>query len=99
MTTYCEAVIGGQRGQPALEVAVAELDDAMALATDEVVMMPLTAKAVADLAGPMHQRVDNPLLAEQGKGAVDGGEADRFAARDQASVDLLGGRVVRLASE
>jgi hypothetical protein len=44
-----EAVLGGELGEPRVELAVAELDDAVAARADEMVVMAVAAKAVARL--------------------------------------------------
>ena len=92
-------MLGGEAGEPAVEVAVAELDDAVARAADEMVMVSLAAEAVADLAGMVHQRVHYAVLTEERKGAVHGRESHCFAAGDEPPVDLLRGRVVRLRGQ
>ena len=92
-------MLGGEAGEPPVEVAVAELDDAVARAADEMVMMSLAAEAVADLAGMVHQRVHDFVLAEEGERAVDGRESDGIAARREPPVDLLRGRVVGLRGQ
>jgi zinc transport system substrate-binding protein len=92
-------MLGGETGEPAVEVAVAELYDAVAGVAHEMVMMALAAKAVADLAGMVHQRVHDPGLAEQRERPVDGGQPDCIATRDEPPVDLLRGRVVRLRGQ
>jgi hypothetical protein len=94
-----EAVLGGEAGQPRVELARAELDDPVALGADEVVVMPFAAKAVADLVGMMLQRIDDAVLAEEGERPVDGRQTDRLSAAAQPCVDLLRGRVVGLRSE
>ena len=91
-----EAVLGSEAGEPSVEVAVAEFHDAVASAADEMMVVTLAAKAIADLAGMVHQRVHDSVLAEQRERAVDGCESDCIAARDEAPMDLLRRRVVRL---
>jgi zinc transport system substrate-binding protein len=92
-------VLGCEAGEPPVEVAVAELDDAVARAADEVMVVALAAEAVADLAGMVHQSVHDSLLAEERERAVDGRESDCITARDEPPVDLLRSRVVRLRSQ
>lgn len=45
-----EAVLGSEIGEPGIELAVDELDDAMAAGADEMVVVPVAAEAVARLA-------------------------------------------------
>src|SRR5919201_2931925 len=94
-----EAVLRREVVEPRRQVAVTHLDDAMAAVADEVVVVTLAAEAVARLAGVVHQRVDDAALAEERQRPVDSGEADPLVPRLEAGVDLLGGRVVRLAGE
>ena len=44
-----EAVLGGEIGEPGVELAVAELDDPVAARADEMVVMAVAAQAVARL--------------------------------------------------
>lgn len=92
-------MLGCEAGEPSVEVAVAELDDAVAGAADEVMVVALAAEPVADLAGMVHQRVHDSVLAEQRERAVDGRESDCIAARDEPPMDLLRRRVVRLSGQ
>jgi len=92
-------VLGREVTEPAVEVAVAELDDAVAGAADEVMMMALPAEAVADLAGMVPQGVHDSVVAEQRQRPVDRRESNRVAARDEPSVDLLRRRVVGLRGQ
>ena len=61
-------------------------------------MVPLPAPAIAELAGPVRERVD-PGLGQQAERAVDGREAELLAARAKPVVELLGGDVVLLAHQ
>ncbi len=92
-------MLGGEAGEPGVEVAVAELDDAVARAADEVMVMALAAEPVADLAGMVHQRIYDTGLAEEREGAVDSCEADGVAARGEPPVNLLRRGVVRLRGQ
>ena len=56
-------MLGGEVGQPRVELAVAQLDDAVAPRAHEVVMMPLAAQAVARLTAVVGERVDDAALA------------------------------------
>src|SRR5205809_5619953 len=94
-----EAVRGRDALEPAVELAVGQLDDAVALRADEMVMMLLAAEPVARLRRAVHQGVDDSALAEQREGAVHGGETDPHPAGGELGVDLLGGGVVRLFGE
>jgi zinc transport system substrate-binding protein len=94
-----EAVLGRKAVEPAVEIAVAELDDTVARATDEVMVVALAAEAVADLAGMVHQCVHDPVLAEERECAVDGRKSDCIAARDEPAMDLLRRRVVRFRGQ
>ena len=67
----------------------------MALRTDEVMMVALTAEAVAELPGTVRQGIDDPVLVQERQRAVDGRETDRFAAGGQLRMDLLRRGVVR----
>src|SRR5215218_362294 len=91
-----EAVLRGAALQPVLELAVAQLDDPVALVAYEVVVVPVAAEAVAGVARVMHERVDDAVIAEKRERSVHGRQADTLAPRAQASVDLLRGRVVGL---
>src|SRR5439155_20950342 len=74
-----EAVRGAEIVEPRVELALAQLDDAMTLRADEMVVVPFAAEAIADLARTMDERVDHTLLREQRERAVHGREADRLA--------------------
>lgn len=43
-------MLGSEIGEPGIELAVDELDDAMAAGADEMVVVPVAAEAVARLA-------------------------------------------------
>ena len=96
-----EAVLGGELVEPGLQVAVAELDDAVAARADEVVVVARRRTGGSRPRRSVVQSVSTtPLLASAGQRAVDGREADAHAVvGQQAVVDLLRGRVVRLARE
>ena len=84
--------------QPRVEVALVELDDAVAALADQVVVVSAAAQAVAGLARAVRERVDSAALGQRREGAVDGCEADALALRAQAIVDLLRGRAVGLGA-
>src|SRR5436305_15241454 len=63
-----EAVRGRDALEPAVQLAVSQLDDAVALRADEMVMMLLAAEPVARLRRAVHQGVDDSALAEQCEG-------------------------------
>ena len=67
----------------------------MALATHEVMVVALTAEAVAEFPGTVRQSIDDPALVQERERAVDGRETDRFAAGAQLRMDLLRRGVVR----
>jgi hypothetical protein len=94
-----ESVPAGALGEPRVQVAIAELDNAVAPFADEVVVVAVAAEAIADLAWMMAERVDRVALAERGEGAVYGREADALASGGERSVDLLRRRVVALRCE
>jgi hypothetical protein len=64
-----------------------------------MVMVPVAAEAIADLAGMVHQGVHHSVLAEQGERPVDGRKTHDLALCPQPLVDLLGGGVVGLSGE
>ena len=82
-----------------LEVAVPELDDAVAARADEMVVVLVGADAVAELARVVAQGVDDAPLAQRGQRAVDGREADVVAVGADALVELLRRHVVALLHE
>ena len=94
-----EAVRSGDLVQPALQVAVAQLDHAVALGAEQVMVVLVAAETEARLTTPMRERVDRSRLVERPERAVDGGEADPLARSAEPFVDLLGGGVVRLAGQ
>ena len=85
--------------EPGAELALVELDHAVALGAHEVMVVPLGAAAVAELAGPVREDVDDALVGEEPERPVDGREAQPFAARAQPLVQLLGRDVVGLHEE
>ena len=85
--------------EPRIEVAPAELDDAVTARADEVVMVIVAAPAVAELAGVVSKRVDHTLAREERERPVHGREAESLASPAQARVQLLGRQVVTLARE
>ena len=85
--------------EPLVETAVAELDDSVAARADHVVMVLVAADAVAELAAAVGQGVHDSRGRERREGAVHRREADPLASFSQPSVQLLGGRVVALASK
>jgi zinc/manganese transport system ATP-binding protein len=85
---------------PAPEVAVDDLDHAVAPLTDEVVVVRIAAEPVAALALVVGERVDDPVLVEEGERPVHGREPDRLvAALAHPLPQRLGGRVVALVRE
>ena len=60
-----EAVAAGDLIEPGPELAVHELDDTVAVRADEVVVVPLGAPAIAELAGVVRDRVDDALLCQE----------------------------------
>jgi hypothetical protein len=50
-------------GQPGVEIAVAQLDNAMTALADEMVVMLLAAEPITGLPGMVHQGVDHAALA------------------------------------
>jgi hypothetical protein len=73
-------------GEPAVEAAFLEFDDSVAAGADEVVMVPVAAKAVAALAGVVGEGIDDAVAGECVEGAVDGCESDPVAVGAQAAV-------------
>ena len=94
-----KAVCRGDVVEPRVETAVRELDHAMAARANEVVVVLPAAEAVAGLARPVREHVDDALVGQDREGPVDRREADPLPAGSEALVQLLGGRVVRLAGE
>jgi len=94
-----ETVPLGAAPYPRLQVAVRELDDAMAARADQVVVVNVSAEPVAELAGVVGERVHRAVLLEEGQRAVDGGEPDVGASSTQPVVQLAGGDVVVLARQ
>ena len=94
-----EAVRPGCLSEPFVDLTALELGDAVAAGTDEMVVVPFAAQAVARLARPVCELIHDTVLAEQRKRAIDRGEAHRLAALAEARVDLLCRRVMRLGSE
>ena len=85
--------------EPGAELAVVQLDDAVALGADEVMVVALGAAAVAELAGAVREDVDDALVREEPERPVDGREPEALAAGPQALVELLGRHVVGLREE
>jgi hypothetical protein len=94
-----EPVLPRDALEAGLEVALAELDDPVAARADEVVMMLIRAQAIAELSRPVAEDIDHPLLAEAGKGPVDGGQADGGALCAHPLMELLGRHVVLLLEQ
>ena len=93
VTKPCAAEIRSSHGSSSQSV---ELDDAVAARADEMVVVPVSAEAVAELALAVGERVDHALVGEEPERAVDGGEPEPLAAPAQALVELLRGHVVVL---
>ena len=55
----------GNPCEPPVELAIGQLDDPVALGADEVVVMVIATESVTGLSGAVHQRVDDPSLAQQ----------------------------------
>ena len=81
-------------GEPGVELAVAQLDDAVTARAHEVVMVTLAAEAVARLAAVVHQNVYDAGFGEALQRPVDGREADALSLVEEQRVDLLRRRVV-----
>lgn len=94
-----EPVGAAEAIEPGVELTLAELDDLMTLGTHEVVVVLLAAEAVTHLAGPVNERIDHAVAAQEAEGPVHRREPDRDVARPQRLEDLLGGGVVRLGGE
>ena len=94
-----EAVLGRDAVEPGVELAVADLDDPVAVGADEVVVVRVAAPAVAELATVVRERVDGAGAREQGERPVDGREADPLAAAAETLVERLCRHVVALAHE
>ena len=62
-------------------------------------MVAFATEAVAGLSRTVSELVHNPVLAQQGEGAIDGRQPDSLAPAAQPRVDLLSGCVVRLACQ
>ena len=89
----------GALGEPRIQVAIDELDHAVAALTDEMVVVLLAAEPVARLARVMAERVDGAAVAECGQRPIHGREPDALAGAGKSRVDLLRGRVVPLVGE
>ena len=85
--------------EPFVQLTAFEFGNAVAARADEMMVVPLAAQAVARLARPVRELVDDAVLAEEGKRPVDSGETDWIAALAKARVDFLRGRIVRLGRE
>ena len=64
-----------------------------------MVVVPLRAAPVAELAGPVGEDVDDTLLGEKSERPVDGREPQPLAPAAQPLVELLGGHVVGLPEQ
>jgi hypothetical protein len=84
---------------PRLEIAVGELDDAVAARADEMVVMHVAAEPVAELARVVGEGVDGALLVEERQRAVHGCQPDAGALSSQPVVELAGRDVVVLAGQ
>jgi hypothetical protein len=95
-----EAVLCGQPRDPFLEAAVVQLDDSVAVAADEVMMVGVGAKAVAKLSAVVTHRVDDVVVAEKRECPVNRRKADGgVAAIAKAPPEHLCGHVVRLRGQ
>jgi hypothetical protein len=84
---------------PRLEIAVGQLDDAMAAGADEMMVVDVAAQPVAELAGVVRQRVHGAVLMEERQRPVHGGQPDAGALPAQPVVELTSGDVVALARQ
>jgi hypothetical protein len=75
-----EAVFRGKTVEPRVELAVAELDDAVAAAADQVMVVRFAAEPVAGFARLVHQRIDDALPAQQRERAVNRRQPHAFPA-------------------
>ena len=94
-----EAVLARDPVEPGAELALDELDDTVALGAHEMMVVPLRAAAIAELAGPVGEDVDEALVGEEPERTVDGCESQPLAARAQPLVELLRRDVVGLGEE
>ena len=94
-----EAVLARDPVEPGAELALDELDDTVALGAHEMMVVPLRAAAIAELAGPVGEDVDEALVGEEPERTVDGRESQPLAARAQPLVELLCRDVVGLGEE
>lgn len=94
-----EAVVSGDPLEPRVELAVAELDDAVTGRAHEVMVVAAAAPAVAELAGMVGEGVHDPGLGEEPERPIDGRQAEALAPGPQALVELLRRHVVALAHE
>lgn len=90
---------GGGASERLLELAVAELDDRVALGADEMVVMTVAADAITNGVAEVCERLDHPGVREHSERAVNGRQTDPPSAPAQPVVELLGGDVVGLAQE
>ena len=94
-----EAVLLGAALHPRLEIAVRQLDDAVAAGADEVMMVDVAAEPVAEFSCVMGERVHGAVLVEKRQRPVHGGEPDVSASSTKPIVELAGGDVVVLAGQ
>ncbi len=77
-----------------------QLDDPVAFAADEVMVVGVGAEAVAKLSAVVAHRVDDVVIAEKCECPVDRRKADgRVAAISKAPPERLRGHVVRLGGQ
>jgi len=74
-----EAVLLGAALHPRLEIAVRQLDDAVAAGADEVMMVDVAAEPVAELACVVRERIDGAMLVEERQCPVHGRQPDAGA--------------------
>jgi hypothetical protein len=84
-----EVVSRCQPLEQGIEIAVDQLDYAVALRAEKMVVMGFAAEAVVELASPTRDCVDDAFPAEHGEGAIDGGESDLVAPVVHCGMDLL----------
>lgn len=84
---------------PAVEIALLHLDDAVTALADEVVVVRLAAEPVALLVDVMGEDVDDPGVGQKRQGAINGREPRRGVSPPEPAPELLRRDVVGLASQ
>lgn len=85
--------------KPLVEIAIAQLDDPVALLADEMVMVAAATQPVARLARMVQQCVDRAGAAQRSERPVHRRESDPLAGLEQGRMDLLRGGVVSFCGE